>query len=293
MRFYKRVDKIQIKGGDPLHLHTDLSVSLGKDLLQIPNSAIGFYTTWDVKRHCNAQWEFHFIKKGACRVYVDQKPYQLQAGQAVLIEPGRYHQAKAASDIFERFTLGFTLTSGGISKQLSEKTAQSPVFSPTEEILDTTEKLMAEINGTSPYNDTYSRALICCLVIQLLRLLDIKDPNQKPAELPADTLLTQTIDTYFEQHFADSCGEMELAHQLHFSRRHLVRILKKHYNMSFREKLVSTRMDYAAFLLRNTARTVSSIATDVGYSSESAFFKVFQRTFSMTPREYRANQKEQ
>ena len=276
-----------------MRLHTELSVPLGKDLLQIPKSAISSYTTWDVKRHCNAQWEFHFIKKGTCRVYVDQKPYQLQAGQAVLIEPGRYHQAKATDDTFERFTLGFTLTPGGISRQLSEKTSQSPVLSPNNEILRATEKLMAEINSQMPYSEAYSGALVCCLVVELMRLLDIEDPTKKPMVLSANTLLTQTIDTYFEQHFADSCGEMELARQLHFSRRHLVRILKKHYNMSFREKLVSTRMDYAAFLLRTTEKTVSNIATDVGYGSESAFFKVFQRNFGMTPKEYRTNSKEQ
>lgn len=270
-----------------MHLHSELSIPLGQELLHIPKTAVSCGSTWDVQRHCNAEWEFHFIRKGSCRAYVDQQAYLLQAGQALLIAPGRYHQAKAQAGEFERFTLGFLLPPGPVSRQLSKKTAVSPVFTPGTEVLQTVERIMAEIAVNRPYSEAYLGALISCIAVELLRLLEIGGQKAPKTEVSPDILLTQQIDTYFEQHFADSHGETELAKQLHFSRRHLVRILKKHYNMSFREKLVSTRMDHAAFLLRTTDLPVSIIATDVGYESESAFFKVFRRTFSMTPRQYR------
>ena len=275
-----------------MHLHSELTIPLGQELLHIPKAAVSFGNTWDVQRHCNAEWEFHFIKKGSCRVYVDQKAYLLEAGQALLIAPGRYHQAKALDGKFERFTLGFVLSAGVISRQLTEKTEAMPAFIPGNDILHTIDRITAEAAGRSPYSDAYSGALICCLAVELLRSLEI-GTHTVPKEIAApDMLLTQQIDTYFEQHFADSCGETELAKQLHFSRRHLVRILKKHYGMSFREKLVSTRMDNAAFLLRTTDLPVSTIAAEVGYGSESAFFKVFRRCYRLTPRQYRNDHRE-
>lgn len=275
-----------------MHPHSELSIPLGQALLHIPKAAISSGNSWDVQRHCNAEWEFHFIIKGTCHVYVDQSSYQLHSGQGLLIEPGRYHQAKALSGEFKRFNLGFALTPGAISRQLSEKTAQCPVFTPRAEVVDTVDRIMAETAGNRPYSEAYLSALICCLAVELLRSMEIDGQQVQKTALTPDILLTQQIDTYFEQHFADSCGETELAKQLHFSRRHLVRILKKHYNISFREKLLCTRLDYAAFLLRTTDLPVSTIATEVGYGSESAFFKVFRRSFGMTPRQYRTHSKE-
>ena len=275
-----------------MHQHSELSISLGQELLHIPKAAVSFGNIWDVQRHCNAEWEFHFIRKGTCQVYVDQKAYLLEAGQALLIAPGRYHQANACNGEFERFTLGFVLSAGVISRQLTQKTEALPVFIPDKGVLHTIDRIIAETADQQPYGEAYLGALICCLTVELLRSLEIGVHTAQKEVAAPDMLLTQKIDTYFEQHFADSCGEMELAKQLHFSRRHLVRILKKHYNMSFREKLLSTRMDYAAFLLRTTDLPVSTIATDVGYGSESAFFKVFRRCHNLTPRQYRTNHKE-
>lgn len=56
-------------------------------------------------------------------------------------------------------------------------------------------------------------------------------------------------------------------------------------------QLTRARMDYAALLLRTTDRSVSSIGTEIGYGSESAFFKIFRRNFGMTPRQFRSLRK--
>lgn len=272
-------------------LQTALSVPLGQEQLHIPKNALRIGYAWNVQRHCNADWEFHFIRKGECRVDVSQAQYHLSAGQALLIEPGVYHQATTLTADLAHFTLGFTLPDGPVYQQLSEKAGSAPVFTPSGTICETINRLWGEWNTNNAYADAYAEALVRCLIVELLRLLQIDEGSTTDRSNTAEVQLTQTIDTFFEQHFADSCGEEALAKQLHFSRRHLVRILKKHYGMSFREKLNHARMDYATFLLRTTDRPVGSIGAEVGYSSESAFFKIFRQSFGMTPRQYRSTQK--
>lgn len=274
-----------------MHLQTALSVPLGQEQLHISKNALRFEAAWNVQRHCNAEWEFHFIGEGECRVDVSQAQYRLCAGQALLIEPGVYHQAKTLSPQLSHFTLGFTLPDGPVYRQLSETVAAKPVFTPNNTVCNTIQRLWDETNAGDTFTDAYTEALLRCLTVELLRFLQIKEVTPKDKPSAAETQLTQTIDTFFEQHFADASGEEALARKLHFSRRHLVRILKKHYGMSFREKLNHARMDYAAFLLRTTDRTVGSIGTEVGYGSESAFFKVFRNSFGMTPKQYRAKYK--
>ena len=274
-----------------MQLHNALSISLGQELLHIPQKALRFDGAWNVQRHCNAQWEFHFIRKGQCLADIAQAQYTICAGQALLIQPGLYHQAKTLTPDFAHFTLGFTSPKGAVYQKLTEKVAATPIFTLSEKLCSTIAQLWEEWSGSAPYADAYTDALTRCLVVELLRFLGIDNTTVQTQADTAEEQLTQTIDTFFEQHFSESCGEEMLAKKLHFSRRHLVRILKKHYGMSFREKLVSTRMDYAAFLLRTTDQPVGQIGMEVGYDSESAFFKVFRRTFGITPRQYRTGNK--
>lgn len=269
-------------------MQTALSVPLGQEQLHIPKNAPRFETTWNVKRHCNAEWEFHYIQKGKCQVDVSQTQYLLHAGQALLIEPGIYHQAKTLTAEFGHFTFGFTLSVGSLYQQLSEKARSAPVFTVSGSVRNTIDRLWEESYTKSPFGDIYSDALIHCLCVELLRCLEISEVSHSDQPSVTEMQLTQTIDTFFEQHFADNCSEDALAKQLHFSRRHLVRILKKHYGMSFRKKLNQTRMDYASFLLRTTSFPVGSIVEKAGYNSESSFFKAFRNSFGMTPNQYRA-----
>lgn len=274
-----------------MHLLCALNISLGQEQLSIPKNALGISSVWNVQRHCNAEWEFHFIQKGECLVDVSHSQYRLYAGQALLIPPGVYHQSKTLRADFAHFTLGFILDDGTAYQQLYQKMAHMPVFTPNDQVCQTIDRLLAEAKTNAPYSAAYTEALVRCLAVELLRSMDISATPPQEQRVDPQVQLTQTIDTFFEQHFADTCTEAALAKQLHFSRRHLVRILEKHYGMSFREKLNHARMDYAAFLLRTTDRPVSSVGAEVGYGSESAFFKVFRRSFGMTPRQYRTKHK--
>ncbi|WAJ43937.1 helix-turn-helix transcriptional regulator [Mycobacterium sp. Aquia_216] len=51
--------------------------------------------------------------------------------------------------------------------------------------------------------------------------------------------------------------------------------------------LSALRMRAASRLLRSTTRTVSSVAAEIGYSSEGAFTNAFKRFSGLTPSAYR------
>ena len=57
----------------------------------------------------------------------------------------------------------------------------------------------------------------------------------------------------------------------------------KTYTMLVQEK----RLAQAAFLLKNTTRTVDSIANAVGYENMGYFHRIFRKTFGLSPRHYR------
>lgn len=99
------------------------------------------------------------------------------------------------------------------------------------------------------------------------------------------------IDDYFERHLTKESSIEQMAEGLHLSPRQISRILKTSYGVNFREKLRRTRMDRAGWLLRTTDLSVSEISEQVGYNSETSFFKAFKTNYGIPPHAYRKAEK--
>ena len=246
---------------------------------------------WDEKRHNNAEWELHLILSGTCRVDIDDQHCLVHAGQLMLIAPGQYHRPKALPGAFERFSLSLTLQESHLLKQLQSRIPGSMIITAGQSLDNLARSIVQESTGSRAYHTTYCKALLTQFVADIFRILDITDNTHSAPEQTTSSDLTARIDSYFEQHFADSSGEKTLADILHMSRRHLIRVLQENYGMTFRQKLIHTRMDYAAWLLRTTSMKISQISSTVGYSSEAAFFRVFRQNFGLTPKQYRSKKK--
>ena len=135
--------------------------------------------------------------------------------------------------------------------------------------------------------------LLTDLMIQQFRQLRLQPkPPQQQNGTDQNAYYT-LIDDFFELHMAEPGGAEKLAQQLHLSRRQLARVLQKTYGMGFREKLIRARMDRASWLLRNTDYPISRIVTEVGYSSEPAFFAAFRAMFATTPQQHRTHYQNQ
>lgn len=64
---------------------------------------------------------------------------------------------------------------------------------------------------------------------------------------------------------------------------------KEETGMTAKEKIRTSKIERACFLLRNTDLTCSDIAYRMGYGSQSYFLKQFRKTKGITPTEYRAS----
>ena len=252
------------------------------------NDRIDLYKdAWECKRHSNADFELHMILKGSCALEIGDRQYDLAERSAVIVPPGQYHLPKPLPGEFERFTMSFSLGRSGLRSALEEVKP----FAVTDSMVQLCQRIFRECGDNAPFRGELLQALVTQLLLEVLRCLGLgKRSQEAPAEVNESI---QRIDDFFELHMADDMGAEELAESLHISRRQLARILQKTYGMGFREKRVRTRMDHAAWLLRNTADPIQRVAAAVGYASETAFYQTFVRQFGQTPGQYRAeaNQK--
>jgi AraC-like DNA-binding protein len=67
----------------------------------------------------------------------------------------------------------------------------------------------------------------------------------------------------------------------------LTRLFTNHLGRSVNAELRRKRLEVCCSLLRDTSMTVEAVAKAVGFSSKSYLHKIFQKKFSMSPRDYR------
>ncbi|MDO5138127.1 MAG: AraC family transcriptional regulator [Oscillospiraceae bacterium] len=82
-----------------------------------------------------------------------------------------------------------------------------------------------------------------------------------------------------------------LSEHLHYSGNYLNRITKKYTGMNLTEYSNSVAMKYAARLLLNTDLTIYEVAEKLSFSNRRYFYEAFEKTYGMTPRKYRVDNK--
>lgn len=241
-------------------------------------------TDWQEERHNNAEYELHLILDGSCRFEADRRVYPLRGGDGVLLAPGVFHMADHADEHFLRLSLAFSFREG--SGNFFEP-KPCTVFRMGDPLRNICRSYVRELDEGAFGTAEMRRALLLQLYVEVGRELsgdNLRTPEDRE-NVPRSR--TDIIDEFFEKHHTESVCQTDLAELLSISERQLARILREHYGMGFRQKLLSARMDRAEWLLRSTGMRISDICTAVGFSSEGDFFRRFRSCFGMTPRQYR------
>lgn len=266
-------------------LEFDLAVGAQKILLRMDRRQGDFRGSWDGMMHNHAAYELHILLSGEATVDVEGESYLLKAGQALLIPPGQYHCPVSARGVFERFAA--TFSAGGFAA-LRRAVGKCRVYAVTEQVLRLCRDIISECDADAAFSRDVLRGLLTCLMAQQFRALGLKLAAEQEDRPVTRGQHNDIIDTYFETHLKGDARADELARLLFVSRRQLSRLLLESYGMNFREKLIRTRLDWAAWLLRNTQKCISSVAEESGYTASSSFYHVFRDRFGMTPEQYRS-----
>lgn len=91
-----------------------------------------------------------------------------------------------------------------------------------------------------------------------------------------------------DRRYAEPLDVKALAREAKLSPAHFSREFRRTFGESPHQYLLTRRLERAAFLLRNTDRSVAHICMAVGLSSVGSFTTSFGRAFGLTPIAYRA-----
>ena len=161
-------------------------------------------------------------------------------------------------------------------------------FEPSSSILTLCREILRELDGDAFLNRELTSAQFSQLMILCLRAIaqEAKAQPEEAEDLTQEDEI-ERIDNFFALYPPERQTRQELAEYLHCSQRQLVRKMQALYGVSFRQKLIASRMDLARYLLRSTDASVNEISTRVGYADNAAFFRAFRQHTGMTPAQYR------
>lgn len=79
----------------------------------------------------------------------------------------------------------------------------------------------------------------------------------------------------------------EMARSVHMSEAHLRRLCRREQGFGPSRQLANLRIKRASMLLKQTSKSVDTIASEVGYSDAFAFSTAFRRVTGFSPRQFR------
>lgn len=251
--------------------------------------------------HNHSLYEVHFLDSGNEELLVCEKKTILFPNTYFLIGPGVYHAHKYTDNMQQlrtyclRFDFRETGTMDSYSS-VSESREMMNLLSNLKYFYDTDNcnsiALIREIleEFENQWFGYYSRIQSLCvqIITNLLRAVSSeKQLKNNFARSMKEDRRSEIIEHFFSQNYCYGIKPVHLAKCLNVSHSQMNRILKKLYNISFKQKLLETRIEIAKDLLIADETPVHTIADKVGYFEASSFCNIFKSRTGLSPTDYR------
>ncbi|MCL2254263.1 MAG: AraC family transcriptional regulator [Lachnospiraceae bacterium] len=247
--------------------------------------------------HWHAPLEIVMPLENSYPVMCNNKQYEIKEGELLLITPGALHNMGGTPGMRLIFQADFTILHG-IKELAATLTLISPALHITaenaSEIHSSAQKLILGI-ADEYFNDLLlSEAAIYAKLIELFVLiarhysqssLPTNNSGSKQREYIERFLL---VCNYINEHFSEDLTLDEIADLSGFSKYHFSRLFKQFTNTSFYKYLNRKRIENAVNLLMDSGLSITDVALRCGFSSLSAFIRMFKIIRGCTPSEFKA-----
>ena len=144
-------------------------------------------------------------------------------------------------------------------------------------------KMLSEANDLHRGSSEMVRHLLICLLISLARNVG--------EEGGSGACIARRVKQYVAENYMKKLRLSDISRELNFSLTYTSLCFKRESEMSFRDYLTKVRIEKACDFIRLTDKTVSEVASLVGYDDDTFFYRAFRRCLGMTPMEYKAKRR--
>jgi len=235
-------------------------------------------------KHYHGVFEVYYLVQGSCHYFIDNRCYDITAGDLVLIPEGVIHHTAYSDGYHSRKLMYFSrsLIPSPVSDRLPSLLYVYRSAALADDIREIFKTLEREHNSPDPYSDS-----VIASSVNLLFCLMARNENEYPDSSGESEYVTAAVE-YIRKSFTERVTLCEAARAVSVSPEHLSRIFKRETGFTFSEYLTLIRLKRAEELLRaDRSASVSEIAYACGFNDSNYFSERFKAHYGTPPARYR------
>lgn len=230
-------------------------------------------------------YELIYVRQGCLKLHEDGKQFEVNAGETLLLWPGRLHGGTSpfAADLkfyWVHFTLPEAPPSGSASRELLEIPQHARVERP-DHLSGMFQRLLndQQIYGVQPLPDSLT-------ILQMLWELK-RSRVAATAVDNAPQQLAASADRWIRTHFHEAISASSIAARLGCNADYLGRVYRAVYGRTLTDAVHERRMLHAAIVLAEDRLTIAQVAYECGFEDSGYFRRLFKKSKGMTPNAFR------
>ncbi|ANE49113.1 hypothetical protein SY83_21860 [Paenibacillus swuensis] len=242
------------------------------------------------------------IKQGRFFMTENDKPYELEAGDILVLEPGKTHWGqRPCGESTELYWFHFlhdkplrTVPAEDISWKYIFKQGTDHDLRPTEQLMYVPKYGRIDLGPILPILDDMYRlhnVMSVDSALELQSLFTILLSRLQAAAMPRTPVRSRAIadltTDYIRRHRYEPFKADQMEKELSFRFDYLARCMKQHTGMSPLQFAHHLRINEGKELLVNSTANVQQIAEQLGFENANYFIRLFRQTTGTTPLQYR------
>ncbi|WP_438349642.1 helix-turn-helix domain-containing protein [Paenibacillus sp. FA6] len=275
-------------------------VNLNKEPFHLNYLKTSNQRNWETV-HAHQGMEFLYVHEGEGRAHIHGNLFPIVPGMLLLFQPFQPHRLEVSHlfvrtvFIFDPFPIDSVLIAFPSLHKFFTVLWKSTIAHPVlylppvqNEFLNLYEMLNQRSKNVSFVKSHEEFVLFVISFLQQLRRYEDKLAPLKDSTPQLKTNLTiKLIIDWVNANFREKFMLEKLSKDLHLSTFYLSHTFSAKTGSSLTKFIGSRRLREACHLLETTSKSVSEIASEVGFENSSYFCRVFKGAFGITPKGYR------
>ena len=255
-------------------------------------------------RHIPWHWhdwiELNYMEKGSCTIYTPEEELEARQGDAVFINRNVMHSYDLTdTSVYYSYTSDLRFLAGEYGSYLDQRYFSPILHSRNLSVLllkpDTARRIrmiecllqITDAMRQEPYGYELSvrEAMSRFFLLLLEETKDLLTGETRGDKRDQERM--KLMLPYIYRHFSEPISLEEIAGAAGISARECTRCFRRAINRPPVRFLIEYRAQMAAMMLSRTDESISSIAEQCGFVSDSYFGKTFREIYGCTPRDYR------
>ena len=262
-------------------------------------------------RHNHAFYEVFLINLQKGKFSIDGKNEDISGNTMIIVGPNQYHSViyeDSKDNVVYSFRFSYEQKEDEESRHRQKQASE--VFDCLDELslikccdshksFQIIEQIKNELNKQEIGCNKAIESLVVLLITNCFRNVNmhICEDSLKKVYIKKERIQSADaaprledlikIEKYFADNLQDDKMLDSLAKELYLSNRQTERLIQSYFGITFREKLIMTRIETAKDMLLSSKLSIDDIAFKVGYSSRTSFSASFKNYEGTTPADYK------